>query len=168
MITVQAPEHSHSTRLAGELTDLTGALRRLVRRRLRQDAPQPRLRDTQVELLRTVADNPGIGVAGAARVLHLVDNSVSTLVNQLVSAGLLRREPDPRDRRAARLELTPAAEHRIAAWRDRRARLVGGELATLDDADHEAIEAALPALRRLVTRLRETELREAELTVDTT
>jgi DNA-binding MarR family transcriptional regulator len=159
--TSRAPGQARADRLAGELADLAGGLRRVVRRRLRQDAPEPRLRDTQLELLRAVADNPGIGVAGAARLLHLVDNSVSTLVNQLVSAGLLRREADPYDRRAVRLELTPAAELRMALWRDRRARLVGSELARLEGADQTAIETALPALRRLVMRLREGEQREA-------
>ena len=159
---LRAPGQSPADQLAGELTDLTGGLRRVLRRRLRQDAPEPRLRDTQVELLRAVAENPGIGVASAARLLHLVDNSVSTLVNQLVRAGLLRREADPYDRRAVRLEVTPAAELRMALWRDRRARLVGSVLARLDEADQEAIEKALPALRRLVTRLREGERRETQ------
>jgi DNA-binding MarR family transcriptional regulator len=161
-MTLRAPGESPADRLAGELTDLNGGLRRVVRRRLRQDAPEPRLRDTQVELLRAVAENPGIGVASAARLLHLVDNSVSTLVNQLVRAGLLRREADPYDRRAVRLEVTPAAELRMALWRDRRARLVGSALARLDEADQEAIEKALPALRRLVTRLHEGERRETQ------
>jgi DNA-binding MarR family transcriptional regulator len=66
------------------------------------------LRGAQVELLHVVADQPGIGVAAAAGRLHLVDNSVSTLVNQLVASGLLSRGTDPEDRRAARLELTDA------------------------------------------------------------
>jgi hypothetical protein len=50
----------------------------------------------------------------------------------------------------------------MALLRDRRARLVGSVLARLDEADQEAIEKALPALRRLVTRLREGERRETQ------
>jgi DNA-binding MarR family transcriptional regulator len=100
-----------------------------------------------------VGRNPGISVAAAARELRLADNSVSTLVNQLLTAGMLRRETDPGDRRAVRLELTPAAQRHIADWRDRRARMVGARMADLSDDDRAAIGAALPALRRLVSGL---------------
>jgi DNA-binding MarR family transcriptional regulator len=139
-------------RLADELMTVNAAMRRVVRRRLREDAPS-RLRPTQVELMVVVGRNPGISVAAAARELRLADNSVSTLVNQLLTAGMLRRETDPGDRRAVRLELTPAAQRHIADWRDRRARMVGARMADLSDDDRAAIGAALPALRRLVAGL---------------
>jgi DNA-binding MarR family transcriptional regulator len=145
-------------RLADELMTVNAAMRRVVRRRLREDVP-PRLRPAQVELMVVVGGSPGISVAAAARELRLADNSVSTLVNQLLTAGMLRRETDPGDRRAVRLELTPAAQRHIADWRDRRARMVGARLADLSDDDRAAIGAALPALRRLVAGLQEPEAR---------
>lgn len=142
-------------RLGTDLMNVVMALRRSVRRRLRAAAPSPELRATQVELMLLVSRRPGLGVAAAARELHLADNSVSTLVNQLVRAGMLTRRTDPADRRAARLEVTPAAVRRIEGWRDRRARLVGARIDELSAEDRAAIEAALPALRRLLTLLRE-------------
>jgi DNA-binding MarR family transcriptional regulator len=75
---------------------------------------------------------------------------VSTLVNQLAAAGLVRRRVDPEDRRVARLELTAAARERLRRWRANRARLVGAALTRLPEADVRAVEAALPALRRLL------------------
>src|SRR4051812_1870300 len=95
---------SDGVRLADDLLDVTAATRRLVRRRLRQEMPPPRLRPAQVELMLVVARHPGMSVAAAARELHLADNSVSTLVNQLVGSGMLHRKTNPDDRRAARLE----------------------------------------------------------------
>ncbi|MCW2946409.1 MAG: hypothetical protein JWR24_3126 [Actinoallomurus sp.] len=142
-------------RLADDLMHVTTAMRRLVRRRLREEMDRPQLRPALIELMLAVARNPGMSVAAAARELHLADNSVSTLVNQLVGEGLLRRGTDPGDRRAARLEVTPAAEQRISEWRDRRARLVGARLDEMSGDDRAAIAAALPALGRLLTRLRE-------------
>jgi DNA-binding MarR family transcriptional regulator len=141
-------------RLADELMTVTMAVRRLVRRRLREEVP-PRLRPAQVELMGVVGRHPGISVAAAARELHLADNSVSTLVNQLLGAGMLRRETDPGDRRAVRLELTPAARAHLAQWRARRARLVGARIAELPEEDRAAIAAALPALGRLLDGLQE-------------
>jgi DNA-binding MarR family transcriptional regulator len=143
--------------LADELMAAVAGLRRLVRRRLRERLPGPRLRGAEVELLRVVETRPGIGVAAAARELHLAGNSVSTLVNRLVEAGLLCRETDPADRRAARLRLTADATHRLTTWRQARSELVGHALAGLNAGDVEAIERALPALRRLAERLAGTE-----------
>lgn len=140
---------------ADELADALLGVQRLIRRRLRSGTKVPRLRGAEVELLRLVMDRPGIGISDAARELYLAGNSVSTLVNQLVKDGYLIRGTDPADRRAARLLPTPAAEARLEDWRERRTALVRRQVARLDDADREALQAALPALRRLARNLRE-------------
>ena len=140
---------------ADEVMAVVLALRRVVRRRLRAELPGPLLRGGQVELLQLVEAEPGIGVAAAARALHLAGNSVSTLVNQLGASGLLRREIDPVDRRAARLFLTDAAVARLARWRDTRSRLVGDAFARLSADEAATVAAALPALRHLLTELAE-------------
>ncbi|MFE2101280.1 MULTISPECIES: MarR family winged helix-turn-helix transcriptional regulator [unclassified Streptomyces] len=138
-----------------ELADALVRIQRLIRRRLRGGLTLPRLRGAEVELLRLVESRPGIGISEAARALHLAGNSVSTLVNHLVRDGYLIRETDPADRRAARLLLTEAAEQRLGDWQRRRAELVGRHVARLDEADREALRAALPALRRLAVTLHE-------------
>lgn len=135
------------------LADLLVGIQRLIRRRLRAGQPGPRLRGAQVELLRLVADRPGIGVAAAARELHLAGNSVSTLVNQSVAGGLLTRDPDPGDRRAVRLAVTAEAVERLAAWDARRGDLVSRHVDGLPESDRAALAAALPALRRLAELL---------------
>jgi DNA-binding MarR family transcriptional regulator len=136
--------------LAGELMAVTGGIRRRLRRELRPLLPSQPLPAAQVDLLIVVEAEPGIGVAAAARALHLAGNSVSALVNILVAAELLRRETDPADRRAARLYLTPAARRGLARYRDTRTVLVGRALDRVGPADREAIERALPALHRLL------------------
>ncbi|MGW4567814.1 MarR family winged helix-turn-helix transcriptional regulator [Streptomyces sp. NPDC004561] len=138
-----------------ELADALVRIQRLIRRRLRGGLTGPRLRGAEVELLRLVESRPGIGISEAAKELHLAGNSVSTLVNQLVRDGYLLRETDPADRRAARLLLTDAAERRLADWRRRRAELFGRQVSRLDEADREALRAALPALRKLAGHLYE-------------
>ncbi|MBP2706866.1 winged helix-turn-helix transcriptional regulator [Microbispora sp. RL4-1S] len=144
---------NHLDGTAEELSAVVLGFRRVIRRRLRQDLPGPSLRGAQVELLRLVETDPGIGVALAARTLHLAGNSVSTLVNQLVEAGMLRREVDPADRRAARLFVTEAAAERMSRWRSARLRLVGDALTRLPEDEIAAVEAALPALRHLIAEL---------------
>jgi DNA-binding MarR family transcriptional regulator len=89
----------------------------------------------------------------AARALNLAGNSVSALVNSLIAAGLLRRETDPADRRAARLYLTPAASRRLDRHRVHRSDLVGQALDRIGAADRATIEQSLPARRRLLEAL---------------
>ncbi|WP_042393192.1 MarR family winged helix-turn-helix transcriptional regulator [Streptacidiphilus carbonis] len=138
---------------ANELAEVLGGLQRMMRRVLRQELSGARLRGAQVELLRLVKRRPGIGVAAAAKELHLAGNSVSTLVNQLVAAGFLEREADPRDRRAALLTVTAAARQRMAEWEARRGELIRRHVAGLPPEDRDALAAALPALRRLTEGL---------------
>ncbi|MER5540181.1 MarR family winged helix-turn-helix transcriptional regulator [Streptomyces mirabilis] len=137
------------------LADALAGVQRLIRRRLRSGTTAPRLRGAEVELLRLVVARPGIGVSEAAKELYLAGNSVSTLVNQLARDGYLNRETDPADRRAARLLPTPAADARLRDWRERRTALVRRQVARLDEAERAALEAALPALRKLAVNLHE-------------
>ncbi|MEU3892019.1 helix-turn-helix domain-containing protein [Streptomyces sp. NPDC029041] len=138
-----------------ELADALVGVQRLIRRRLRRQMPDPRLRGAEVELLRLVMARPGVGISDAARDLGLAANSVSTLVNRLARAGYLTRETDPADRRAARLLPTAAAGERLGEWRRRRAELVRRQVARLDAADRRALHAAIPALRKLADTLHE-------------
>ncbi|ODU02142.1 MAG: MarR family transcriptional regulator [Pseudonocardia sp. SCN 72-86] len=133
-------------------------LRRVVRRRVRETSNDPvLLRGAQLELLQLVESDPGVGVAAAARGLHLAANTVSTLVNQLVAADLLQRSPDPADRRAARLQLSDVARARLARWRAARSALVTAGIAELSPDDQAALAAVLPALARLTDILAEKE-----------
>jgi DNA-binding MarR family transcriptional regulator len=142
-----------STVLGDELMATVAALRRLVRRRLRAVVPGPPLRGAQLELMRVIEQQPGIGIAAAGRVLVLAANTVSTLVDQLIDLGMLVRDTDPNDRRAARLWLTEAATQRLAAGRQARAELMTGVVAGLSVAEREALAQALPALRALLAAL---------------
>jgi DNA-binding MarR family transcriptional regulator len=149
------PAHAPSLEetLAAELTAAWGGVRRRLRRGARAVVGGEPLRGAQIELLRVVETQPGIGVGEAASALHLAPNTVSTLVGELVALGLLARRPDPADRRAARLELTAAAHDRIRRFRDERDRLLAAALAQLDADDITALRASLPALERLLDTL---------------
>jgi DNA-binding MarR family transcriptional regulator len=146
-----------TTDLAGELMRVVLSLRRVSRRRLQASLRLAPLPEAQRELLLVVETHPGVGVAAAAAELGLAGNSVSTLVNALTKAGLLRREVDPEDRRAVRLSLAPGGEQRLRTWRAERSAVVGDALERVGASQRRAIEAALPALHALVAVLAEGE-----------
>ena len=136
--------------VAGDLIEAILRIRRGVRRQIRRDWPYGPLTESEVELLRLLIDRPGgTRVAEAADALGLAPNTVSTLVRDMVDAGLVVRGADPADARAARLELTSMARRRIADRRDRRRHTIEQAMAQLDREQRRAIEAAVPALRAL-------------------
>ena len=139
--------------LADDVHDVVGLFRRSSRRLVGAPLPELALSGAQLELVRVVRRNPGIGVAEAAAALGLAPNTVSTLVGQLTSLEVLVRLRDASDRRVARLELTPSAAAALESWRDRRAQATAAALGDLDAAERDAIARALPLLARVAASL---------------
>jgi len=156
-LTAPAP----GNRPADDVVDLArelpvfGALARVARRAIRRAAGLPVLPEAQVEVLRVVEASPGLGTGAVAERLQLVPNTVSTLVGELVTEGLIVRERDTSDRRIARLRLTPAAVDRLRQWGEVRDQVVTGALERLSPEDRAALAAAVPAARRLLAVLEE-------------
>jgi DNA-binding MarR family transcriptional regulator len=140
-------------RVAGDLLAALSAIRRAVRRHSGRPVELSSLTTAQLELARVVRRSPGISTAGAAEAMRLAPNTVSTLIRDLASAGLLIRRTDPSDRRVARLELTESWKRKIDAWRDRRVTAVDDAINRLSPVDRRRIESALPALERLAWEL---------------
>jgi DNA-binding MarR family transcriptional regulator len=138
---------------SGELLAATGAIRRVVRRAVRNSATAQALPPARSELLRLTARQPGISVADAAHELRLAPNSVSTMVSQLTADGLLTRSRADSDGRSVRLAVTAAGAERVAQWRDIRAEVAAAALDLISEADRQAIRAAVPALNRLAEQM---------------
>ena len=130
-----------------------GSVGRVVRRAVRRRFPLRPLTDPQVAVLRTVEASPGIASGAVAEQLQLAPSTVSTLVRELVDAGLVVREADERDRRASTLRLTSQAVEGLRVWGSVREQVVTAALDRLSPADRDALRAALPAVRRLVEAL---------------
>lgn len=149
----QPVKENGERRVADELISAVSAFRRATRRHGGRPVEFSTLTSAQLELARVVRRNPGITIAGAAEALRLAPNTVSTLVGDLVSAGLLVRRTDSSDRRVGRLELSEAWEREIDAWRDRRVTAIAAAIRTLPVAERRRLERALPALLRIADEL---------------
>lgn len=108
----------------------------------------------QVELLQTLADSTGTRVGDLAERLHLAPSTVSGLISQMLAAGLVQRDTDPDDRRAAVVILTPAGTEQLAAWEAANETRVADALSRLSVEEAAAIATALPALQALAAHLR--------------
>ena len=109
----------------------------------------------QVELLQRLADEPGMRVSELAARHRLAPNTVSNLVQQMVQAGLVRRDVDARDRRAVTLAATAEGLRQLEGWSQANSRRIEAAMGALTVAERRAITGALPALSRLVRTLEE-------------
>jgi DNA-binding MarR family transcriptional regulator len=135
------------------LTDVVTRLRRVLRASIRSDYPWESLPMAQVEILQRLREEPDLRVNDLAARHRLANNTVSNLVQHLVVAGLVTRTTRADDRRAVRLRLTPVGERVLADWQVAHERRLAEATRGLAPADRAAIQAALPALARLVDEL---------------
>jgi DNA-binding MarR family transcriptional regulator len=91
-----------------------------------------------------------IRLADLAQVEIISAPSMTRVVAELETRGLVVRSADPEDGRAALLEVTPAGREAILLARAARAKVASELLLTLDAAELDAIDAALPALERML------------------
>jgi DNA-binding MarR family transcriptional regulator len=134
---------------ARELTDAVARLRRVLRAGIRTDISWESLPMAQVEMLQTLADDSPARVNDLAERLHLAQSTVSGLIGQMMTAGLVQREIDTSDRRAAVVTLTAAGADQLRAWEVAHVQWIQGALGRLTPDDRSAISSSLPALRRL-------------------
>lgn len=148
-----APSRSAVAIDARGLTDVVSRLRRSLRRSIRTDYPWELRPVAQVEVLQSLGESGVTRVGDLAERLCLAQSTVSTLVGQLVVAGLVTRDVDPADRRAAIVALSPTGRVDLRNWDTAHRRRLRAALAQLSTADQLAVLAAVPALGRLVDAL---------------
>lgn len=129
------------------------ASRRLRRRRRAQLAPYG-LSPHQFRALSTLgggggeggADGAGMRLKDLAERLRIAPRSATEVVDQLQHLGLVERRPDPGDRRAVRIVLTPTGADRTerirADWHDQ----ADDFFAVLDDEDRTELTRLLRLL----------------------
>jgi DNA-binding MarR family transcriptional regulator len=140
---------------AEALTDVVNRLRRVLRAGIRTDYPWETLPMAQIELLQCLRDHEpaGIRVGEICTRLHLAPATTSGLVQQLVEVGTAKRQPDPDDRRASVVRLTPAGRRQLREWQQAHERRLGNALRQLSTSQRAAVRAAVPALAALVDKL---------------
>ena len=121
--------------LPGAVADLVAALRRVMRKAARVRQPAMPLSVAQLELLSLVGENPGARPGDLANLLRLAANSVSTLANAMVTAGLMERTPGVTDKRTVEFTLTHEGAHLVGQWRTTNTGLLRSAIAALDATD---------------------------------
>ncbi|MCU1413065.1 MAG: hypothetical protein JWN80_405 [Microbacteriaceae bacterium] len=125
--------------------DLGHALERVITWLRESRDPQGLSASTLSALSRLDASGP-LRITDLATREGLSQPALTMLANRLEDAGLATREPDPTDRRAVRLAITPSGVERVRAHRAARAELISSRIRELSEPDRAALATALPAL----------------------
>lgn len=121
-----------------------------LNRRLRRELSPLGITGGQAALLHAVRTNPGVGIRELAELEGVSTPAMTAYVDRLQAAGLLARRRSERDRRRVELELTEDGVRVLRSARRRRTVWLATRLQRLDAGELAALEAALPALRRLL------------------
>jgi DNA-binding MarR family transcriptional regulator len=140
-----APDLVHSVESVDRLRVVMIRIARRIRSRAQGD-----ISPSQLAVLGTIINHGPLTNGQIAEFEHVRASTSSKIVDTLERAGLVERSADPADRRCVQVSVTTAgstyADDVRAAGRTWLAEQIGG----LDSADVEAIEAAIPALERLL------------------
>ncbi|MEU8813300.1 MarR family transcriptional regulator [Actinoplanes sp. NPDC048796] len=115
-------------------------------------AQSPAVPPAQLRVLTIVAANRQTNMSRLAETLEVVPSSASRLCDRLEATGLLRRVPDPRDRREVRLMITPSARRLLDQLRESRRRALGDVLGKMEPAARQELVRALEAFAEAARR----------------
>ena len=139
------PSRPAEADVALEIADLLGHAVRRLHRGTNEALSPLGLSRTQARVVRLLADGP-LRMAVIAERLAVVPRTVTDLVDGVEAAGLVTRRPDPEDRRATFVALTPEGRQLLERLDSARRESVGQLLGRLDPAD---LDVLLRVLRQL-------------------
>ncbi len=134
-------------RVAHELLAVVPLLTRIVAAEVRREAGDDTTMQ-QFRVLTHLAEGP-LTMSGLARRRRVTLQAMGELVQMLVERGWIVRTPDPSDRRQQLLTLTEHGQRHYERVQARVLDQIVPLLARLDTRETAAVQAALPALRRV-------------------
>jgi DNA-binding MarR family transcriptional regulator len=83
---------------------------------------------------------------------RITQPGMTGIVDRLAAAGLVQRQPDPADGRAALVAITPAGHDYLVSIRRQRAQVLAAHIGELEPSQQRALAAAASALAALAAR----------------
>ena len=148
-------EKREGSPLDADAADRLRAVIAKLSRRLRPTVAGSALTPSQISVLFTVVRRGPLGLSELAEMEAMNPTMVSRITTQLCELGLIRREARPEDRRAATVSATAPGRRMRERVHVERSRALGEYVGDLEEAQQQALLAALPALEELAERIGE-------------
>jgi DNA-binding MarR family transcriptional regulator len=126
----------------------------ITARHLRATEAGEGLTPTELSILATISRGGSLRLTELAEIERVNPTMLSRIAGRLVEAGLISREADADDRRAARVQATAAGLALHERIRAQRRASLAAHLDDLPEDDVRTLLAALPALEALADGLR--------------
>lgn len=136
--------------------DPTARLRAVIGKlsgRLRPTAAGSELTPSQTTVLFTVVRLGPLGLTEISEIEGINPTMLSRIIAELCHTGLIRREPDPQDRRAALVSATPDGQRLRRRIHRERTHALQEHIAKLDEQQRELLWSALPVLETLAEQI---------------
>ncbi|MCG8407192.1 MAG: MarR family transcriptional regulator [Phycisphaerales bacterium] len=146
------PSKSRSDPKPAEVADRLHSAAIHLLRRLRRVDEASGLSAPKLSALSVVVFAGPIRLGDLAAAEQIRPPSMTRIVQQLESQGVVRREPDPGDGRATRIAATPKGHRLLKQGRGRRVNLLVEWLGGLDTADIHKLEKGLVVLEQLLKK----------------
>jgi DNA-binding MarR family transcriptional regulator len=118
-------------------------------RRLRQHG-ETAASPTQLAALATIERDGPLTLGDLAAVERVQPPTITAAVGRLEARGLVRRGTDLRDRRVARVEITPPGRRLLEQSRSRKTAYLEARLAALTSDERDTLERAAAILERVL------------------
>lgn len=143
MSAAEAPAASTAVRAWVRLLAVQKLVLAEVRDELSGDVSLPRF-----DLLANLHRDDGQTLASLSRHMLVTAGNLTGLVDRAERDGLVARKPDPTDRRATRVMLTPRGRSLYAEAMSRHERCIEAAFAGLSRKDQQTLSALLGTVRR--------------------
>ncbi len=143
------PRQGRSARTAEVLAGRLHSAAIHLLRRLRREDDASGLSAPRLSALSVVVFRGPVTIGDLARAEQVRVPTMSRLVAALEDDRLLRRVPDPEDRRVVRVEATAAGRALLHAGRRRRVAALAADVGALSVAERRALRDVIPLLERL-------------------
>jgi DNA-binding MarR family transcriptional regulator len=124
----------------------------LLRKRAREFFSAHHVTDVQFNILSLIYShgegNGGLSQVDLSRILMVNRSNITSLVDRMERAGLVRRAADPGDRRRKVIELTPGGRKALLAAEDVYTDEVRRIMSVLSEEEQKTLEGMLSRLRR--------------------
>ncbi|SDU86991.1 MarR family winged helix-turn-helix transcriptional regulator [Jiangella alkaliphila] len=132
---------------AARIADLLSSANRRMRRASKLELERAGVTHSQLRVLRLLsAAGEPLRVSELARRLDVIPRSATSVVDLLEAGGLVERRPDPADRRAILVALTPAGDGVLRSMRAHRAAGLAQMLDRLTDDEQAELIRLLTVL----------------------
>ncbi|HEY5390199.1 MAG TPA: MarR family transcriptional regulator [Solirubrobacteraceae bacterium] len=122
-------------------------------RRLRPTLAGSGLTPSEISVLFTIVRFGPLRLSEVAEIERLNPTMLSRIAAELSDAGLIRRNADPGDRRAALVQASAAGRRMRERIHRERTRALDAHVQELDESQRDALWQALPVLEELAERL---------------